>query len=50
MILFWSKFVPKGPINNRVALIQVMAWSLTVTMTFSEPFIAQIYDTIGPFY
>ena len=31
------KFVPKGPIDNNSALIQVMAWSRTGDKPLSEP-------------
>ena len=31
------KFVPKGPINNKSALDQVMAWRLTGDKPLPEP-------------
>ena len=32
-----SKFVPKGPLNNKPSLILIMAWCLTGTKPLSEP-------------
>ena len=31
------KFVPKGPINNKSALVQVMAWCWTGDKPLTEP-------------
>ena len=31
------KFVPKGPINNIPALVQIMAWRRTADKPLSEP-------------
>ena len=30
IVLFWFRFVPNGPINNKQGLIQIMTWCLTV--------------------
>ena len=38
------KFVPKGPINNISALIQIMAWRLTGDKPLSEPMMTQFND------
>ena len=35
------KFVPKSPIDNKSALVQVMAWSLTGDKSLSEPMLTQ---------
>ena len=39
------KFVPKGPINNIPALVQIMAWRQTGDKPLSEPMMAQFNDT-----
>ena len=46
-ILIWIslKFVPKGPIDNIPALIQIMAWHLSDNKPLSEPMLAQFTDT-----
>ena len=31
------KFVPKGPINNNLALVQIMAWRLLCDKPLSKP-------------
>ena len=36
------KFVPKGPINNIPALVQIMAWRQTGDKPLSEPMITQL--------
>ena len=41
-ILF--KFVPDGPIDKKLALVQVMAWCRTGTKPLSEPMMAYISD------
>ena len=33
------KFVPKGPINNITALVQIMAWRQTGNKPLSEPMV-----------
>ena len=38
------KFVPKGPINNIPALVQIMAWRRTGDKPLSEPMMAQFND------
>ena len=40
------KFVPKGPIDNISALVQVMAWCLTGTKPLPETMLTKISDTI----
>ena len=39
------KFVPKGPIDNNTALVQIMAWRYTGNKTLSEPMMAEISGT-----
>ena len=36
------KFVPKGPINNIPALVQIMAWRRTGDKPLSEPMMTQL--------
>ena len=38
------KFVPKGPIDNKSALIQVMAWRQTGDKPLPEPMLTQFTD------
>ena len=38
------KFVPKGPINNIPALVQIMAWRRTGDKPLSEPMVTQLND------
>ena len=38
------KFVPKGPINNIPALVQIMAWRQTGDKPLSEPMMTQFND------
>ena len=38
------KFVPKGPINNIPALVQIMAWRRTGDKPLSEPMMTQLND------
>ena len=38
------KFVPKGPINNVSALVQIMAWHRTGNKPLSEPMMTQFND------
>ena len=38
------KFVPRGPINNKPALVQVMAWCRTGAKPLSEPMKTQFTD------
>ena len=46
-ILIWIslKFVPKGPINNIQALVQIMAWRRSGDMPLSEPMQTRFTDT-----
>ena len=39
------KFVPKGPINNIPALVQIMAWCWPGDKPLSEPMMVKISDT-----
>ena len=43
-ILFSLKFVPKGPIDNKSALVVVMACRLFGTMPLPEPMLTQFTD------
>ena len=38
------KFVPRGPIDNRPALVQVMAWHQTGDKPLPEPTLTQFTD------
>ena len=38
------KFVPKGSINNKPALVQIMAWHQTGNKPLSEPMMAWFTD------
>ena len=38
------KFVPKGPIDNKSALVQVMAWCRTGNKLLPEPMMSQFTD------
>ena len=38
------KFVPRGPIDNNPALVQVMAWGLTGDKPLPEPMLTQFTD------
>ena len=38
------KFVPKGLIDNKPALVQIMAWGLTGDKPLSEPVMAFLTD------
>ena len=39
---FWLRFVPKGPINNIPALVQIMAWRWSGDRPLSEPTMASL--------
>ena len=45
-IVIWIslKFVPKGPIDNKWALVQVMAWRQTGDKPLVEPMLNQFTD------
>ena len=45
LIQIWLKFVPKTPINNTPALVQVMAWRRTDDKPLPEPMMNQFTDT-----
>ena len=38
------KFVPSGPIDNKAALVQVMAWRRTGDKPLPEPMLTQFTD------
>ena len=38
------KFVPRSPIDNKAALVQVMAWRRTGDKPLPEPMMAQFAD------
>ena len=38
------KFVPNGPIDNKLPLVQVMAWHWTDDKPLPEPMMAQFTD------
>ena len=44
-IKFSLKFVPKGPIKNIPALVQIMAWHQTGNKPLFEPMMAYVADT-----
>ena len=44
MIQILLNFVPKGPIDNKAALIQVMAWHRTGHKPLPEPMHTQFTD------
>ena len=39
------KFIPNGPIDNKSALVQVMAWRRTGDKPLPEPMLTQFTDT-----
>ena len=45
LITISVKFVPKGPIDNKSALVQVMAWCLLDAKPLLEPMETQFTDT-----
>ena len=40
------KFVPKGPIDNRSALVQIMAWRRTGDKPLPGPMLTQLNERI----
>ena len=38
------KFVPNGPIDNNLALVEIMAWRRIGDMPLSEPMLARLID------
>ena len=38
------KFVPKGPIDNNLVLVQIMAWRRIGAKPLSEPMLSQFTD------
>ena len=45
-ILIWTslKFVPKGPIDNKSAMVQVMAWCHTGSKPLPKPMVTLFTD------
>ena len=41
------KFVPKGPINNIPALVQIMAWRRSGDKTLPEAMVVRLYASLG---
>ena len=41
------KFVPKGPINNNLALVQIMAWCRSGDKPLSEPMMVSLLASLG---
>ena len=44
LIKILLQFVPKGPIDNKPALVQVMAWRRTGDKPLSEPMLTKFTD------
>ena len=44
LIQIWLKFIPKGPIDNKSALVQVMAWRRPGDKPLLEPVLTQFTD------
>ena len=44
------KFVPKGPVDNKSTLVQVMAWPPTGNESLPEPMLTQFTDAYMPHY
>ena len=42
ILYFYSKFVPKCPIDNKSALVQVIAWCQTGNKPLPEPMLTQL--------
>ena len=45
LLILW-KCVPKGPINNIPALVQIMAWRRPCNQPFTEPMVASLLTNI----
>ena len=44
----WIEFhLSKGPIDNKSALVQVMAWRQAITLTNADPVPCRIYAELG---
>ena len=43
-------FIPKGVIDNKSALVQVMAWHRTSNKPLPEPMLTQFTDTLELFF
>ena len=46
LIMIWLKFVPKGPISNISALVQIMAWRRPGDKPLSEPMMVSLLTHI----
>ena len=46
-IWFSLEFVPRSPIDNKAALVQVMAWRQAITWTNADPVHWRIYAALG---
>ena len=44
LILIWLKFIPKGEIDNKAALVHVMAWHWTGNKPLPESMLIQFTD------
>ena len=44
LIRILLKFVPKGPMNNKPAMFQVMAWRWIGDKPLPEPMLAELTD------
>ena len=50
LINFSLKFVPKGPIDIKAAMVQIMAWHRTGDKPLPEPMLTQFTDAIMQHY
>ena len=48
LIKIWLKFIRKGPIDNNLALVWIMAWRWIGDKPLSEPMLIQFIDTYMP--
>ena len=44
------KFIPRGPIDNKPALVQVMAWRRTGNKPLNKPMLTQFTDAYNEYY
>ena len=44
MIRISMRFLPKDPINNKLAMVQVMAWCRTGNKPLPEPMLTQLLN------
>ena len=45
LIQDWAEFISKGPIDNKPALVQIIAWRQTGNKSVSEAMLAQYNAT-----